>query len=781
MSRGLSSKICRVGLVCLLMSSPGVATALEAGAAKAELPLELGAPLDGYAWRMGRGAMTANETLWVRALFLEKDDISLLLVTADLYSIPGALRERVLDFVPAAVPSQHVILTATNTHNGPGGMSPSWLDRRRSGRYMPQLLERTARAFEAAMQAAYENRKRAVIGYAVSEENFLTRNAFVDDGPRDTQLGVVRVEDSDGTPIAILANFAAKPATLSDKYAFAFSADFPGRFCDALEEMSSPGVVAFYLNAASADQVCVQSNNQHDWALAESVGNSLAGRVKAIANTIDCRELKLHIAYSSRTLPLSIVPRLSPREALIQTLEIHDLLISFMPGAAYAEVGLELRKRARARGYSAHFTVGPANGAVVSFRPLNSFLSTASGQVQTLHGPVAAEWLYEGIAELMTRGEHEHSPPIAVTSEGIETFGSGRRVMLSGSPYERGYQRGLAFGEEIRKAYDQLVLDAIRDDSIEVDLGPWNLLRGAVDPAPLALVDLGNEALRLMRGLASSDVEEVQGLADAVELSFLAVWLLQTSSYFQQDLEDSKGFQDALFALTDHRAAFDGVLVAHGLANGLAQEHIVTEVRPDTGRGYVAVGAPWDLGVYSGMNDAGLVVCAEAAPDLGQPTFDAPPLGFVVRTVLMSETRFEDAMAALLAMEGLRGCRILVADRRLSNAAVIEFGAHAEVRTSADGLLVGRQEDRISGRHSRGRSERTSLQIQDRKTIGLSALQTIILKRHPSIGVSDRVPSREMGPYIVFETRSRNMHISFTNDEGVAEPFKVVTPKRERQ
>jgi len=475
------------------------------------------------------------------------------------------------------------------------------------------------------------------------------------------------------------------------------------------------------------------------------------------------------------------LPSPSPREALLQTLEIQDLLLTFTPGVVDADFGLELRGRARARGYAAHFNVGPANGSQVSFRSTNSFISNASTEDGGLYGPAAAEWLHEGFGELMTRGEFEQVTPATVTSEGFESIGSGRRVMLTGSPFARGYQRGLIFGAEIRAAYEQRVLKPIREGSIEADLGVWSLLRGAADPAPLALVDLSDEALELMRGLAESDLEELQGLADAAELPFLAVWLLQTSSYFREDPEESKGVQDALFAITNGRSTSDGVLVAHTLAGGRHQQHIVAEIFPDSGHGYVAVGAPWELGVFSAMNDAGLVICVEPAPDLGPPKLDAPPIGFVVRAVLSSETRLEDAVASLMASEGQRGYRILVADRSPSDAAVIEFGAKAAVRTSLDGLLFSRQELPASGRRSRGHSSHISSKVRNSETMGLSTLQAMLLKGPPVLRAPGEEMTQELGPCIVFETGARRLHLSFKNDEGVMGPFHAVAATRERR
>ena len=781
MFRGRFFGFCLKVLVCLFVALPGTVDALEAGAAKVELEVAPGTPLDGYTWRMGRGAVEAHDPLWVRALYLEKDDTRLFLVSADLHSISGALRERVLDLAPGGVLDHQVILTATHTHSGPGGMNPSWPGRKRSGRFMPELLEDTAQRFGEAMRIAYEGRKRSVMGYAVSEERSLTRNAFAEDGARDTQLGVVRIEDSDGTPIAIIANFAATPSTVSDRHAFALSADFPGRFCDSLEGMSVSGMVAFFLNGASGDQVCTNPEGMQDWALAASIGDSLAEHVKIVSNAIECREPKLRLDYSSRRLPLSIAEGLHPGEAILHTLEVNDLLMTFVPGVAFSEIGLELRMRARARGYGAQFTVGPANGAHVTFMPAGSFGTATGENAQTLFGPDAAEWLYEGVSELMSRGEHVPARRSIVSSEGLGSFPGSARVMLTGSPYERGHQRGLVLGAEIRRAYEQRVLGPIRDGLIAADLGPWKLAKQVIDPAPLALADLANKARPLMRGLAPSDMEELQGVADGAGLPFLAIWLLHAAPYLANDFAELAPSQGTLFAVTDDRAGSDGLLVGHVLGGRRTVAPLVVEVRPEKGRGYVAAGQPWDIGVSSGMNDAGLVVCAEAAPDLGRPGLDSPPIGFVVRSVLASETRFEDALKALTTARGIYGYRILLADRPLSDAAVIEFGKRPVVRRSIDGLLLAQEERRPEVDRSRGLINQVSRLHRRAGTMGLADLQALFRDwraRSEALPKDSIAPTR---PSIVFETGARRMHLSFPNAEGVAGPFEAVTPERNRR
>ncbi|MEQ8766131.1 MAG: neutral/alkaline non-lysosomal ceramidase N-terminal domain-containing protein [Planctomycetota bacterium] len=101
---------------------------LLAGAAKADLTPPPGYPMGGYsvAGKIGRGFWTR---LWARAIYLEDSEgRSALLVSCDLWAIPGGLRDRVVEELQnrpetAHLASEEVMIAATHTHHSPGNFS----------------------------------------------------------------------------------------------------------------------------------------------------------------------------------------------------------------------------------------------------------------------------------------------------------------------------------------------------------------------------------------------------------------------------------------------------------------------------------------------------------------------------------------------------------------------------------------------------------------------------------------------------------------------------------
>ena len=184
------------------------AGALEAGAGRADITAPVGTPLNGYGDRMGRSSTGVHDPLWARALFLDDGTTRLFLVNVDLVAINPELRARVLELAPDVVPRENIILCATHTHNGQGGMTPNLVMRAVSGRFMPEVLESTAIAITQAMRQAYDSHRRAAIGYGTAKQTGLTGNRRFSGGPMDEQIGVIMVEDADGKPISVVANIA---------------------------------------------------------------------------------------------------------------------------------------------------------------------------------------------------------------------------------------------------------------------------------------------------------------------------------------------------------------------------------------------------------------------------------------------------------------------------------------------------------------------------------------------------------------------------------------------
>lgn len=775
-------------IATIAVAASGVAQALEAGAAKVEITPPLGSPLNGYGYRLGRGAVAIHDAVWARCLYLSDGETKVLLVCSDLCAISRELRERVLELAPREVPRENIILTATHTHSAQGGMIHALPFRAVSGRFVPELLEQTARGFAEAMSKACDERVRATIGYGTGAQEVLSINRRHKDGPIDPQIGVIRVDDADGNPIAIIGNLAAHPTTVGEEDGYSVSADYPGFYYTELEKLAAAGCVAMFMNGAEGNQRTANPESKSGWERTESIGRLLAMRVKEIANGIRCGDAKLHVGYAEPGLPRTIVSGLVPTSTVLQTLEVNDLLLAFVPGEPCVEIGLEMRARALARGYGAHFTVGLANDYLAYFIPVACYSHFEYENSANLYGPRMLDWFCAEFSKLMTKGEPETGRE-AVSKPQVDAAGEGKRVTLRGSPYEMGYQRGAAFSEEIVSKCQKAILEPIDTGSILPASGYLRKAFPYLNVTPFAVPALAIGSRPLLAGVSDGVFEEIEGMADAAELPFDAMWLVQCTPTFgtREDLgEFYRTAMCTMFAVIGDRAGADDLLVGRNLDWAGDDEPVIVDVHPANGHRFVQVGFAWNAGVFTGMNDAGLVLCAQRIAALGSPDSEGAPIEFVLRDLLETSDSLDEVVAELKTKPYLRGYHVLVADpesgseegRASSAACVVELGPAVVVREHVDGLLLGADPD--SGtvdEQAKARYSQVMELLGGEHIVAASEIRTALSVKPPGRPGKARIWNEETKHSVVFEPRARLLHVAFPSESGAPGEYTTISLK----
>jgi len=784
-------------LVCAfllpLVVCSGLADAFEAGAAKVEITPPLGSPMNGYGDRLGRGAVEVHDPVWARALYLSDGETAVFLVTADLCMISRELRDRVLELAPREAPRENIILAATHTHSAQGGMIRSLPFRAVSGRFAPEILEQTARGFAEAMHEAYRERVRAAIGYGTAKQEVLSTNRRHEGGPIDPQIGVIRVDDADGDPIAILGNFAAHPTTVGDDDAYAISADYPGFFYTELESLAAEGCVASFVNGAEGNQRCANPESKPGWERTESIGRLLAGRVKEIANGIRCSDAKLHVGYAAPQLPPTMAADLFPASTVLQTLEINDLLLAFVPGEPCVEIGLAMRQRALARGYAAHFTVGLANDYLAYFIPVTCYSHFEYENSANFYGPRMLDWFCREFSKLMTRGEPETGRPPAEAPK-MDRVGEVPRVVLEGDAYALGYQRGLGFRDAILAKYETAIVAPIGRGDLLPKTGFWKTASPYLNTTLLGLPALSIGSRPLLAGVSAQVFEEIEGVADAVGLPFDAVWLVQCIPTFgTRDALDAfyRTAMCTVFAAVGDKAGADDLVVGRNLDWPGDEQPIVADVRPAAGHRFIQIGFPWNVGAFTGMNDAGLVLCAERVAMLGNPASEGAPIEFVLRDLLQTCGSLDEAVAELQTRENLRGYHVLAAapsgalgalepvqGGSGAAACVLEFGATVELRRQTEGLLLGADpgSDRVD-EAAKARYARVAELLAEEHIIAPAEIRETLVDADPLQAGNARIWNEDTKYGVVFEPGARRFHVSFPDASGAPGEYVTISMK----
>lgn len=233
-------------LWCLLLGCPARAQEFRAGAAKGDITPPTGHPMWGYGARHDAPSTGVLDPLQARALVLSAGGESIALVSLDLGRAPtrqntAAIRARVKE----AAGIEHLFLVASHTHHGPVLELDTWPSATMP--YTRQLEEKLAAVIIEAAQA--QQPARYAVGSRPVPFN-RNRHSRQPEKPVDSELLVLRVEDTAGKPIAHAVNFAAHP-TMLDARQLQFSADYPGALATWVEQAT--GAPCLFLQGAAGD------------------------------------------------------------------------------------------------------------------------------------------------------------------------------------------------------------------------------------------------------------------------------------------------------------------------------------------------------------------------------------------------------------------------------------------------------------------------------------------------------------------------------------------------
>ncbi|MFP4192361.1 MAG: neutral/alkaline non-lysosomal ceramidase N-terminal domain-containing protein [Candidatus Hydrogenedentota bacterium] len=738
--------------LALLMASD--AQALQAGAAKVDITPPLGAPLNGYGDRLGRGAEDVHDPITARALYLGDENTEVFLIAADLCIINRELRERVLQLAPEAVPRENIILTATHTHNAQGGMVESLAFRHVSGPYREDILDLTAQGFSEAMVEAYAAREEANVGFGTGEQDTLSRNRRVDDGPRDSQIGAILVEDLEGGPIAVLANFAAHPTTVSSEDGLTISADYPGFYYERIEELLGNGAVALFLNGAAGNQsVDLADEDLEGWERVMTTGEVLAEEVYDIVQDIEAEELPLYHRRTETSLPPTLASSILPDSTWLATLEIGDLLLCFFPGEPCVELGLELREHALARGYEAQFSVSQANDHLFYFAPREYYTTSHYEQEMSFYGPGIADWFGAQFGRLMTRGqmpgEGQSAAPGELTREDGEPWS------LGGSSYGMGRQRGSRFAYDAQNAFEEWVAEPVRERQLHPEGDVWEWLPGFIDPSPFALPFLASEWRPELEGVAQDVLDDVEGLAMGAGIPADAALLLQLAparpggaaggtaySVTPEDSADGEGLAGYEF-----RTAAGDAAEAQEESGSAAPD--IWRITPMEGAAFAMVGLPWQTGTVSGMNEHGVVVCLEAHEEDEDISVAEGRLQLVAHEILQFSESQEEALSRLDEEDLPEGLRVYVAAPG-EVAQAVSFGPQGATEPRETSVLPEGMAAAPAGDEDGGNGEE-----------GLS-LSSAALREGLHTNLTEEAPTDHHVAHIVFEPGSRRLYAAIT-------------------
>ncbi len=266
----------------------------SAGVAVRDITPSPGAPLWGYADRASNATGTLDPLFAKCVAFANEDDVAAL-VTMDLGRVPlepvcDRIRRRARD-----KGVQYVFLAATHTHHAPVMEAPG-------APYIETIEEQIGTCIEDAvdfMRPVAIGVGRCTIDVAHNRRRVLDdgrclmlwRNEKrVPTSPRDLEADLIRIDATDGQPMALLVHYACHPVVMGPENC-RYSADYPGEMARLVKE--STGAECLFLQGACGDINPYLDKTRSDADAVEamrSVGKTCADSVLGVYPSIQAVE-----------------------------------------------------------------------------------------------------------------------------------------------------------------------------------------------------------------------------------------------------------------------------------------------------------------------------------------------------------------------------------------------------------------------------------------------------------------------------------------------------------
>jgi len=305
-----------------------------------------------------------HDPVYARSLVLEKDNQRLAFVSVDLGIYTS-------DELEVACKKRFgitgVLLSSSHTHSDPGKKYAAF--------YEEQILRAVDAAlknmFPARICAGHRSFPQLGFNRLIPREDGHARESWFSDdhytsenperipfGPVDPEVGVIKIEDTNGLPRVILMNYACHADVVCQNYAI--SADYPGVAARKVEEAFGTNVNCLFVQGAAGniESLIISSRRtgpddpfQTDYSTIERVGGLLAYETVKLAKSLKPKPNK-RATIRRMDDSLTFTGRFEKNASFdlhISTVLINDdIIIATVPGEPFVQLQLDWKKKVEA-------------------------------------------------------------------------------------------------------------------------------------------------------------------------------------------------------------------------------------------------------------------------------------------------------------------------------------------------------------------------------------------------------------------------------------------------
>lgn len=272
--------------------------AINVGVAQIDITPPSGLALTGYIARDGN-ATGCHDPLFAKALFFHNDTTQAVLITCDLLGLHGRDVATIRSAIATAtgVPPTHVMITCSHTHAGPAVMFLQ-----DCGEIDAAYLATLHRQLVDLVLTAQANLRPARFGLGVGEVRAGVHNRRTPGDVTDPTLGILRITDHQGQPLANVLNFTCHPTCLTGENRL-WSAEYPGYAVAKVQ--AATGAITLFITGAIGDVGPIERG----WPVLEQLGEAVAHEALRVLPNISVKSWrKLAVATQSVALPLLTPP-----------------------------------------------------------------------------------------------------------------------------------------------------------------------------------------------------------------------------------------------------------------------------------------------------------------------------------------------------------------------------------------------------------------------------------------------------------------------------------------
>jgi hypothetical protein len=333
-----------------------------AGAAKVNITPITPIPMSGYGGR--KDPFTGiHDSLFLTAVVFSDGSRKAAIITADLIGFSHRFCGEVISKIEeaAGIHPDYILLAASHNHGGPANMTYSEKAIPEVEAYANKLQESIIKAVKIAGQKLQPVLIGA--GKGICNMNINRRARFADgniwlgrnpDGPCDHEVSVLKIEDLDKNPIALLVNWPCHGSTGGGEN-YQITGDWPGATARFIEKGLDGKVIVHVTAGASADINPIYGPNDKFQDI-DAIGMLLGEEVLSVA-----KEIKVSTGGSIQAVKKTVIAngkkRLESRlpdqeleagedvEIVLSALKIGNVVFAGISGELMTEIGLYVKKK----------------------------------------------------------------------------------------------------------------------------------------------------------------------------------------------------------------------------------------------------------------------------------------------------------------------------------------------------------------------------------------------------------------------------------------------------